>query len=102
MILPWNARSGDARWLARHGVGGRLLRQPYAHAKVIMVDGQEAFAGSENLSSTSLDHDREVGVLLSGNAVARLRALFASDWQHARPLETTRAQTESGSAFSQR
>jgi cardiolipin synthase len=35
----------------------------YLHAKMIVADGKEAFIGSENFSRTSLDSNRELGVL---------------------------------------
>jgi len=35
----------------------------YIHAKVIVVDGTTAFVGSQNFSETSLDHNRELGIV---------------------------------------
>lgn len=58
----------------------RTLAQPYIHAKVIAVDGREAFVGSENLSSTSLDDNREVGLLVRGPLLRRLHGIFDVDW----------------------
>ena len=37
----------------------------YIHAKVIVVDGKEAFVGSENASASSLDNNREIGVFVA-------------------------------------
>jgi phosphatidylserine/phosphatidylglycerophosphate/cardiolipin synthase-like enzyme len=55
----------------------------YAHAKAIMVDGQRAFVGSENLSAASLDRNRELGVIVADQrAIATLQATFAADWRH--------------------
>ncbi|MGI8552647.1 MAG: phospholipase D-like domain-containing protein, partial [Dehalococcoidia bacterium] len=48
--------------LASSGVEVRLLRSPYVHAKVILVDRALAFAGSENLTAASLDKNRELGL----------------------------------------
>ncbi|HAW10917.1 MAG: phospholipase D-like domain-containing protein [Candidatus Dormibacteria bacterium] len=45
----------------------------YIHAKVIVADPgtstEKAFVGSENFSSTSLDLNRELGIVLDGSAI---------------------------------
>jgi cardiolipin synthase A/B len=57
------------------------MRKPYVHAKIVLVDGQTAFAGSENVSSQSLDGNRELGVFLSQPAaLSRMMAVFEQDW----------------------
>ncbi|HEX6506411.1 MAG TPA: phospholipase D-like domain-containing protein, partial [Chloroflexota bacterium] len=66
------------------GVAVRHLRFPYVHAKVIVADGKEAFVGSENLSTTSLDQNREVGILLRGRVMSQLVRTFEQDWSNAR------------------
>lgn len=54
----------------------------YVHAKVFIVDGRLAFVGSENLSGTSLDANREVGLVISSvAAVALVSRTFAEDWR---------------------
>lgn len=59
----------------------------YIHAKVIIADGKEAFVGSENFSSTSLDQNRELGLIVSDpQIVAALSKVFAQDWQSASPF----------------
>lgn len=68
--------------LLRAGVAVRDLRYPYVHAKMFLVDGVVAFVGSENLSPTSLDLNREVGVLVRGKSVTYAAATFALDWSH--------------------
>jgi cardiolipin synthase len=79
VLLPIASTPG-ARWLVAHGVAVRALASPYIHAKAIIVDGREAFVGSENLSSTSLDHNRELGILVRGADVLVLRRVFSRDW----------------------
>jgi cardiolipin synthase len=37
----------------------------YIHAKMILADDREAFVGSENFSTNSLDKNRELGMLIS-------------------------------------
>lgn len=79
VLLP-NATTPGARWLETHGVQVRALASPYVHAKAVIVDGREAFVGSENVSTTSLDHNREVGILVRGADVAALERVFSHDW----------------------
>ena len=76
--------------LIRAGVAVRGLRHPYIHAKMFLEDGRVAFIGSENLSPTSLDLNREVGILVRGNTVLRASAIFSRDWANAtaRPSAT--------------
>lgn len=53
----------------------------YMHAKIIIVDGQKAFVGSENISTNSLDHNRELGIIVSDqNVLNRLEQTFQTDW----------------------
>jgi cardiolipin synthase len=55
--------------------------QLYMHAKLIIVDGQKAFVGSENISSASLDRNRELGIIVSDqSALNTLRQTFQQDW----------------------
>ena len=51
------------------------------HAKLILVDGARACVGSENFSPTSLDANRELGIVLADPAaIATLSAAFEHDW----------------------
>jgi len=66
--------------------GARVYRAGglYIHAKAIVVDGRRAFVGSQNLSPASLDHNRELGVIINDrDAIATLEQTFASDWNAA-------------------
>jgi cardiolipin synthase len=68
--------------LANHAVEVKLLADAYSHAKAIIVDGIRAFVGSQNLTMTSLDRNRECGILLDDSAnLSRLVATFRSDWE---------------------
>ena len=83
MILPASINSEDKRdvaFLRSHGCQVRLLpKKPiYMHAKMI-VGGSLAFIGSENFTRTSLAN-REMGLLLNGSALAKLKAQFDRDW----------------------
>lgn len=73
---------GDAALLARKGIHLVVRKKPYIHAKVIAVDAKTLFIGSENLSTTSLDHNREVGLILNDRGAIRVvEAAFALDVQ---------------------
>ncbi|HEY9854695.1 MAG TPA: phospholipase D-like domain-containing protein [Stenomitos sp.] len=51
------------------------------HAKMIAVDGERAYVGSENLTSNSLDNNREVGIILQDKTlVGTLMQTAAKDW----------------------
>lgn len=69
------------RLLSAHGIEGRRMLAPKVHVKSILVDGKLAYAGSENLSQTSLDKNREVGLVVTeAKNVAKMRATFETDW----------------------
>jgi phosphatidylserine/phosphatidylglycerophosphate/cardiolipin synthase-like enzyme len=53
----------------------------YMHAKIIVVDGKTAFVGSENISTQSLDRNRELGIIVSDAGVlSTLQSTFQKDW----------------------
>jgi cardiolipin synthase len=59
----------------------------YIHGKVIEADygtsHAKVFIGSENFSSTSLNDNRELGLIISGHAVlTAIASTFAADFQH--------------------
>jgi len=59
----------------------------YIHAKMVLADGREALIGSENFSSTSLDRNRELGLLISSPAIlSSLQATFDGDYRDATPF----------------
>ena len=64
--------------------GGVQVREDprlYMHAKIIIVDGQKAFVGSENISTASLNRNRELGIVVSDQSVlTTLRQTFQQDW----------------------
>lgn len=58
----------------------------YIHAKAVVADGRRAFVGSENFSSASLDHNRELGLLTDDAAVVRpLAGQISADFAGATP-----------------
>lgn len=64
--------------------GGALVREDahlYMHAKIIVADGHTAFVGSENISAASLEHNRELGIIVSDpNVLNTLQQTFQQDW----------------------
>jgi cardiolipin synthase len=59
----------------------------YIHAKEIVVDGRQAFVGSQNFSRTSLQDNRELGIVISNRPiVGQLVQTFASDFRGASPF----------------
>ncbi|MBU2859757.1 GTP-binding protein, partial [Acidithiobacillus ferrooxidans] len=87
MILPSSINREDRRdvaFLREHGCQVRLLsKKPlYMHAK--MIAGKAlAFIGSENFTQTSLEDNREMGLLLNGSDIGKLQAQFDRDWNRA-------------------
>lgn len=76
---------GDAEGLS--GIGAQVARvaSPYIHAKAIVADGTTLFIGSENLSATSLDMNREVGLLMRDRvAIADVEHVFDQDLRRER------------------
>lgn len=71
------ARAGaEVREIDLRGVTGGVH-----HAKYFVVDGKEAFVGSQNFDWRALEHIQEIGVRLRDPAlVAALAGLFDRDW----------------------
>ncbi|AUW92641.1 hypothetical protein BXT84_00630 [Sulfobacillus thermotolerans] len=73
-------------YLQAAGVHVRGLRQPYLHAKLIVGAGQ-TFIGSQNFSVTSMESNREVGLITTSPAIhASALAWFNHWWAQAQPL----------------
>ena len=87
VILPSpSGSSGDSNsqgitTIKQGGVQVREDSRLYMHAKIIVVDGQKAFVGSENISTQSLDQNRELGIIVSDAGVLhKLDQTFQQDW----------------------
>lgn len=54
----------------------------YIHGKVIMADGKTAYIGSTNISSSSINYNRELGIVLTDQpaALSPVIATFDADW----------------------
>ncbi len=86
VVLP-NSSSDDqgAQQLTQGGVKVTRVDDTngglYIHAKIIIADGNLAFVGSENISTQSLDQNREIGVLVANSQVIQqLEATFETDF----------------------
>jgi phosphatidylserine/phosphatidylglycerophosphate/cardiolipin synthase-like enzyme len=65
--------------LAEHGATVRHYEG--LHAKYFVVDGREAYLGSQNFDWRSLEHIQELGVRFrQSNAVRALEDIFEADW----------------------
>ena len=60
--------------LAATGAVVRAVTSPPIHGKVLIADGQTLYVGSANLTPTSLDQNREMGLWLDQPATAALLA----------------------------
>lgn len=87
IILPApSGSSGDSNSqgiaaLKQSNITVREDPQLYMHAKIIVADGAKAFVGSENISTQSLDQNRELGILVSDATVlSKLQSTFQVDW----------------------
>ena len=87
IVVPSNMSNYDMQnldALSRSGAQVVRLSSPYPHAKLIVVDSQTAFVGSQNFSSTSLNKNREVGIELHGSVVELLQRQFSADFASGR------------------
>lgn len=74
-----NAEVAEA-WKAV-GAQVRFQKVPHLHAKAIMVDGVRAYLGSINLTTNSMDNNRELGAIVAEPVlVAPLVRTFELDW----------------------
>jgi cardiolipin synthase len=87
VILPApQGSSGDSnsQGIAAIKQGGVQVREDarlYMHAKMMLVDGQKGFVGSENISAQSLDQNRELGIIVADQGVLHtLQQTFQQDW----------------------
>lgn len=84
VILPSSGTGNDQgiQTIKQGGVQVKEDAQLYMHAKMMVADGHEAFVGSENISAESLDHNRELGILISdASVISTLQQTFQQDWE---------------------
>ena len=72
-----------AQRLKAAGVKVRWLQSNFVHAKVILADDARAFVGSENISTNSLNANRELGVILektgASDVITQLKTQLEAD-----------------------
>jgi cardiolipin synthase A/B len=75
--------------MSAHGIEVKRSGARFLHAKMLLVDHDQAFIGSENFSRPALDENREAGVIVGANDsdVGRITATFEADWTEALPFE---------------
>lgn len=84
LISPSSDFEAEIAALTAGGVEVRLLSNLYVHAKMIVADGERAFLGSQNFSATSLDQNRELGVIVDDPvSLSRLTRTFDIDFRAA-------------------
>lgn len=77
--------------LSKAGIGVRLVSSPFIHSKSILVDGKRAYIGSINFTATSMEQNRELGIITTTPSVLRaLDDTFESDWNKGRPFQEER------------
>lgn len=88
VMSPAEEQLAEVQRLARSGIEVRLVGSPYIHAKLFLVDGIRAFVGSQNLTATSLDQNRELGAIVDDPAVVeRIGRVFAADIPRGREVD---------------
>lgn len=82
VILPKGDTNNDGIAVIKKGkVQVKEDSHLYMHAKIIVVDQKKAFIGSENISTASLDKNRELGIVVSDTTVLNsLQQTFQTDW----------------------
>jgi phosphatidylserine/phosphatidylglycerophosphate/cardiolipin synthase-like enzyme len=79
-----DSSSSDLSLLQKGGVKVRYVKSPYIHAKVFIADGTFGAVGSMNMSITSLEFNRELGILIQDKtALSRIAQAFDKDWNKA-------------------
>lgn len=82
LVWPGPAAGAASAFLTLEaaGITVRALDAPAIHAKAVSADGRLAYVGSANLTPTSLDRNRELGLLLAEAPLAgALAAVIAAD-----------------------
>lgn len=70
------------RTLKRFGVKVHKQKNLRVHAKLLIVDNEQALVGSMNIDRSAFDLRRELGITISDQAVvARLKQVFDADWE---------------------
>ncbi len=90
IVMTWSSDwSANFTKLAAAGVEIRTYAADaplYIHAKLILSDADVALVGSQNFSASSLQDNRELGIMLTDSSIFNaLSATFQSDWLDGTP-----------------
>lgn len=67
------------RYLSRKHI--KIMKKPYIHSKAFLVDERWLLIGSMNMSTNSLDKNREVGIILIDQSqISSFLQQFNTDW----------------------
>jgi phosphatidylserine/phosphatidylglycerophosphate/cardiolipin synthase-like enzyme len=79
------ANADTAKTWAAAGVQVKYQDSPHLHAKAVIVDGTYMYVGSVNLTTNSMDNNRELGlVVVQPDIVGAVHATFDHDFAGAR------------------
>jgi len=79
-----SSNADAATFLKNAQIPVRYLASPVIHVKSMIVDGTSAYLGSENFSYTSLDKNREVGLITNqADVIGTMKGTFEGDWSNA-------------------
>lgn len=82
-----DSNSESVNKLSACGAVIKTLSSPYVHAKLILVDNLKAYVGSVNLSSQSMDENRELGIIITQpESLKNLVLTFAADFEKGKSL----------------
>lgn len=89
-----------ARTWRESGVEVLFQKVPHLHAKAVQVDGGRFYVGSVNLTTNSLNNNRELGLLLDTPALAtRIYRVMQADFARAQPIPSAVYTLESHRGF---
>ena len=78
---PTSAMANAVSTLEADGIPVKKLSTPYVHAKAIVADDVLSYVGSANFTQTSLDTNRELGLIVSADSeVAKVEATIDADF----------------------
>ncbi|MBM3269091.1 MAG: hypothetical protein FJZ01_15740 [Candidatus Sericytochromatia bacterium] len=85
--LSGNADDDAKKALLAAGVTQvRVVSSPTMHAKMALVDGKQAYVGSINFTTNSIEKNREMGVIVDEpRTIASLAATAEKDWAAGKP-----------------
>lgn len=79
ITLPKN--DDNLNYQNHFGTEVRVVSSPYIHAKIILIDDKYLLISSINMSSNSMDNNRELWIITTDNqAIGDFKKVFYADW----------------------